>query len=447
MPTHPRKLLVLVVGVLSLVLAGCSSDKSPAGTPAQQGRGAGGGRGGGRGAGGPVPVTTTRVAAKPVPLTIPAVGTAEALQTVQIRAQVTGQLSAIHFTEGQEVRKGQLLFTLDPRPFEAALAQAQAVLARDTATAKNSQSQQARYEDLYKRGLIPRDQYETQTATASAQQATLEADQAAVETARLNLQYTRIASPISGRAGAVSLHVGDLVRANDTTPLLVINQISPIYVTFAVPGRYLPEIRRYQAQRPLQVQARIQNAPAPGSSAVPARDQIEGGNPEVPPPPGAQSAPAKGPLETGAVSFIDNAVDATTGTIKLKATFPNDDHALWPGLFVQVSLLLSTDPNAIVVPAVAVQESQQGQYVYVVKPDRTAELRPVRIERQQGDQVVIAQGLSAGEEVVTDGHLRLTPGAHVTITGARGEAAGGRGNGGRGEGRAQSGADARRVVE
>jgi len=448
MRTHPRKLLVLVVGVLSLVLVGCSSEKSPAGTPAQQGRGAGGGgRGGGRGAGGPVPVTTTRVAAKAVPLTIPAVGTAEALQTVQIRAQVTGQLSAIHFTEGQEVRKGQLLFTLDPRPFEAALAQAQAVLARDTATAKNSQSQQVRYEDLYKRGLIPRDQYETQTATASAQQATLEADQAAVETARLNLQYTRIASPISGRAGAVSLHVGDLVRANDTTPLLVINQISPIYVTFAVPGRYLPEIRRYQAQRALQVQARIQSAPAPGSSA-PARDQNGAeGNPEAPSAPSVQAAPAKGPVETGAVSFIDNAVDATTGTIKLKATFPNDDHALWPGLFVQVSLLLSTDPNAIVVPAVAVQESQQGQYVYVVKPDRTAELRPVRIERQQGDQVVIAQGLSAGEEVVTDGHLRLTPGAHVTITGARGEAAGGRGNGGRGEGRAQSGADARRVVE
>lgn len=436
----PHNLLVFVVGVLSFTLAGCSPENSTPGA-AQQGRG--GGRGG-RGAGGPVPVTTTRVVTKAVPLMIPAVGSAEALQTVQIRAQVTGQLSAIHFTEGQEVRKGQLLFTLDPRPFEAALQQAQAVLARDTATAKNSLSQQARAEDLYKRGLIPRDQYETQTATASSQQATLEADQATVETARLNLQYTKIAAPISGRAGAVSLHVGDLVRANDTTPLLIINQISPIYVTFAVPGRYLTEIRRYQAQQPLKVQARIQNAPAPGSGApVTSRDPIAaGGEGEAPSAPAAQSAAPKGPLEVGAVSFIDNAVDATTGTIKLKATFPNSDHALWPGLFVQVSLLLSTDPAAIVVPAVAVQESQQGQYVYVVKPDRTAELRPVRIERQQGDQVVIAQGLTPGEEVVTDGHLRLTPGARVTISGARGEAAGARG-----AGRAQAGADAGRVVE
>lgn len=441
----PRNLFVFVVAILSLTLAGCSSEKPSAAATAQQGRG--GGRGGRGGAGGPVPVTTTRVVTRAVPLTIPAVGTAEALQTVQIRAQVTGQLSAIHFIEGQEVRKGQLLFTLDPRPFEAALQQAQAVLARDTATAKNSVSQQARYEDLYKRGLIPRDQYETQTATASAQQATLQADQAAVETARLNLQYTKIASPISGRAGAVSLHVGDLVRANDTTPLLVINQISPIYVTFAVPGRYLTEIRRYQAQKPLDVQARIQSAPAAGSGGPPSHDSTAAGsNPEAPAP-AVQPTAAKGPLEVGQVNFIDNAVDATTGTIKLKATFPNGDHALWPGLFVQVSLLLSTDPNAIVVPAVAVQESQQGQYVYVVKPDRTAELRPVRIERQQGDQVVIAQGLSAGEEVVTDGHLRLTPGAHVTISGARGEAAGERGKGGRGGGRAQAGTDARRVVE
>jgi multidrug efflux system membrane fusion protein len=441
----PRNVLVFVLAILSLTLAGCSSEKNTPAATAQQGRG--GGRGG-RGGGGPVPVTTTRVVTKAVPLTIPAVGSAEPLQTVQIRAQVTGQLSAIHFTEGQEVRKGQLLFTLDPRPFEAALQQAQAVLARDTATAKNSVSQQARYEDLYKRGLIPRDQYETQTATASAQQATLEADKAAVETARLNLQYTKIAAPISGRAGAVSLHVGDLVRANDTIPLLIINQISPIYITFSVPGRYLTEIRRYQAQKPLQVQARIQNAPAPGSAPPPSRDPSAAGADPEGPAPAAQPTASKGPVEVGAVSFIDNAVDATTGTIKLKATFPNSDHALWPGLFVQVSLLLSTDPNAIVVPAVAVQESQQGQYVYVVKPDRTAELRPVRIERQQGDQVVIAQGLSAGEEVVTDGHLRLTPGAHVTISGGRGEAAGERGSRrGGGGGRAQAGTDARRVVE
>jgi multidrug efflux system membrane fusion protein len=420
MRTHPRKLLVLVVGVLSLVLAGCSSEKSPAGTPAQQGRGAGGGgRGGGRGAGGPVPVTTTRVAAKAVPLTIPAVGTAEALQTVQIRAQVTGQLSAIHFTEGQEVRKGQLLFTLDPRPFEAALAQAQAVLARDTATAKNSQSQQVRYEDLYKRGLIPRDQYETQTATASAQQATLEADQAAVETARLNLQYTRIASPISGRAGAVSLHVGDLVRANDTTPLLVINQISPIYVTFAVPGRYLPEIRRYQAQRALQVQARIQSAPAPGSSA-PARDQNGAeGNPVAPSAPSVQAAPAKGPVETGAVSFIDNAVDATTGTIKLKATFPNNDSVLFPNQFVNARLLLDTQHNVVLVPNAAIQRNAQAAFVYVVKPDQTVTMQNVTVGTTDGN-VTAVEGLNAGDVVAVDGFDKLQNGAKVVVRDASG---------------------------
>jgi len=382
-------------------------------------------------------VVTTHAQTKAVPLTVPAVGTVEALSTVQIRAQVTGQLSKIHFSEGQEVHKGQTLFTLDPRPFEAALKQAEAVLARDTATAKNSQSQQARYEDLYKRGLIPRDQYETQTATASAQQATLAADQAAVETARLNLQYTTITSPISGRAGAISLHEGDLVRANDTTPLLVINQMSPIYVTFSVPGRYLTDVRRFQARRPLQVQASLQNSPArqppiaipsPGAGATPTTGTD-----------GTGAAPdTRLPIEVGAVSFIDNAVDPTTGTIKLKGTFPNTSHALWPGLFVQVSLQLTTDQNAVVVPAAAVQESQQGQYVYVIKPDRTAELRNVRVERQQGDEMVIAQGLSAGEEVVTDGHLRLTPGVRVTTGGRDGGAGGTRGRGseaGRGGGR------------
>lgn len=425
----PKQLTRLaVVTLLGVSLAACSPQK--AAEPGAQAGGGGGGRGG-RGAGGPVPVVTTHAQMKSVPLIIPAVGTVEALSTVQIRAQVTGQLSDILFTEGQDVRKGQTLFVIDPRPFEAALKQAEAVLARDTATAKNAQSQQARFEDLYKRGLIARDQYETQTATASASQATLAADQAAVETARLNLQYTKIMAPISGRAGAVSLHVGDLVRANDTNPLLVINQMSPIYVTFSVPGRYLTDIRRFQAQRPLQTQAAVQGTPSNQPPAVipsPASSRdaegTSGTDQKGPaaPLPGSQPAP----VENGAVSFIDNAVDPSTGTIKLKATFPNNSHVLWPGLFVQVSLRLTADANAVVVPAAAVQESQQGQYVYVIKPDHTAELRNVTVERQQGEEMVIAQGLSAGEEVVTDGHLRLTPGARVTTGGGR------EGNGARG---------------
>jgi multidrug efflux system membrane fusion protein len=433
----PNKICRLfALSLLGVSLVACSGQKAAesGGTPAAGG--AGGGRGGrGAGGGGPVPVVTTRAQNKSVPLTVPAVGTVEALSTVQIRAQITGQLSEIQFIEGQDVRKGQVLFTIDARPFEAALKQAEAVLARDTATAKNSQSQQARYEDLFKRGLIPRDQYETQIATASAQQATLAADQAAVETAKLNLQYTTIAAPIAGRAGAVSLHPGDLVRANDTTPLLVINQMSPIYVTFSVPGRYLADVRRFQARRPLPVQASVQNSPTRQPPApVPSPGAPSSGAPSpgvgLPAPTTGTTDPAPDApdeVETGSVSFIDNAVDPTTGTIKLKGTFPNTSHALWPGLFVQVSLQLTTDPNAVVVPSAAVQESQTGQYVYVVKPDRTAELRTVRVERQQGDEMVIAQGLSAGEEVVTDGHLRLTPGARVTTGGREGGAGRGRG--------------------
>jgi len=384
-----------------------------------------------------VPVVTTHSVSKAVPVTIPAVGTAEPLATVQIRAQVTGQLSAIHFTEGQEVKKGTPLFTLDARPFEAALQQAQAVLARDTAQSKNAQSQKARYEDLFKRGLIARDQYETQLATANALESTLAADEAAIENARLNLQYTRIIAPISGRTGSLNVHQGDLVRANDTTPLVIINQVAPIYVSFSVPGRYLPDIRRYQAQQGLKIEARIQSAGTPGApqvapanpgTAVPT-DGNDGASNAVPPP-----APATAAIESGTVSFIDNTVDPTTGTIRMKGTFANDDHALWPGLFVQVTLILRTDPNAIVVPSIAVQTSQAGQFVYVVKPDdKTAEVRNIVVERQQGDESIISHGLRPGEEVVTDGQLRLNPGSKV-VTGTRGEGSGGSREGGSNEG-------------
>ncbi len=433
---------ILFVSLLSVCLGACSSEKGA--SPGAAGSGGGGGRGG-RGEGGAVPVLTAKAQTKSVALTLPAVGAGEALSTVQIRAQVTGQLSQIHFAEGQDVKKGQLLFTIDPRPFETALAQAQAVLARDTATANNAQSQRARSEDLYKRGLIPRDQYETASAGAEALQATLQADRAAVDTAKLNLQYTHITAPISGRTGSLNLHEGDLVRANDTTPLLVINQMSPIYVTFSVAGRYLSEIRRFQAQQSLVVEARVQpGTTAPGANA-PATPPTSGGVPSTDTP--VPGTPV--PVETGKVTFIDNAVDPMTGTIKLKATFPNTSRTIWPGLFVQVGLQLTTDPDAIVVPAVAVQTSQQGQYVYVIKPDRTAELRNVQIDRQQGEETIIAQGLSAGEEVVTDGHLRLTPGAHVTVAGQSGSGrrgagadagAGSGGNARPGEGRRGEGA-------
>jgi membrane fusion protein, multidrug efflux system len=450
MPSHLQKAVLFVV--LSLSFVSCSwlkgDDKAaPAVTAPGAGGGSGrGGSGGGgrRGGGGPVPVVTAKVQTKSVPVTIPAVGTAEALQTVQIRAQTTGQLSTVHFSEGQEVRKGQPLFTLDARPFQAALSQAEAVLARDTATANNAERQKATYEDLYKRGLIPRDQYETQRASTESLQATLAADRAAVENARLNLGYTRIVAPISGRTGATSVHAGDLVRANDATPLVIINQLSPIYVSFAVPGRYLGDIRRYQAQKPLVVTARGQASVAPGAQA-PAPPPPTSQAQQVAPGQGATAPAPIGLVETGRVSFIDNTVDATTGTIKLKGTFQNADQGLWPGLFVTVQLNVTTDENALVVPATAVQPSPSGQFVYVVGADHSAQVRQVTVSRQSGEEMIIAQGLSAGEEVVIDGQLRLTPGAQVSIAGARGGAeAGGRGpgqggDGGRGRGRPSTG--------
>jgi membrane fusion protein, multidrug efflux system len=419
MPKHILRLVSLIS--LPLLAAACSS---PGNAPADSSAGGRGGRGG-RGAGGPVPVVTAQVVQKAVPVTIPAVGTVEAISTVQIRAQVTGQLGAIHFTEGQEVRKGQRLFSLDPRSFQAALQQAQAVLARDTATLQNTLAQQARLDSLFQRGIISRDQVDTQRAMAAAQSATVEADKAAIETAKLNVQYAEITAPADGRTGSLGVHVGDLVRANDTIPMVIINQLSPVYVTFSVPGRFLNDIRRYQAQKPLAVTANASGAVSSGVTPAAVVSQPGAATPAD------TSAAATGPAR-GAVSFIDNAVDATTGTIKLKGTFQNADHQLWPGSFVQVSLTLTTDADALVVPATAVQPSQDGQFIYVVKADRTVEMRPVAVERQQGDLMIIAKGVSNGETVVTDGQLRLVPGARIVERGemGRGTAGGASGTAG-----------------
>lgn len=394
-------LRVCVVLLVAVGLAACSDTETQPLTqndPPQ----------GGRGSGAPaIPVVTASAAVKTVPVTLHAVGTAEAISTVQIRAQVTGQLQEVLFSPGQDVRKGQPLFVLDPRPLEAALRQAQAVLAKDTAQARDAAANRQRAEDLFKRGLIPRSDYETQVATASALDATLAADRAQVDQAELNLQYARIRAPIDGRTGALMAHAGDLVRANDTNPLVTINQIAPIYVTFSVPSRFLIDIQHFAARGPLAVTATGPRSPAPGAQA--ADGAPTDGESDLP-------RPAAEPDAAGKVTFIDNTVDPATATIKLKATFPNKDRDLWPGLFVQVSLQLSSQPGAVVVPAEAVQTSQQGQYVYVVKQDRTVELRHVKLDRQQGGEAVIASGLKGGEEVVTEGQLRLTPGAHITIT-------------------------------
>ena len=365
----------------AVAVASCTSEAQQA---PQSSAGAGGR---GRGDGAAVPVVTATVVEKSIPVTVSAVGTAEAIATVQVRSQVTGRISQVHFSEGQDVSAGQPLFTIDPQPFQVALDQATAVLARDTAQAGNAQAQADRYDNLFKRGLISRDQFETQLATATALKATMAADEAAVAAAKLNLQYSKVTAPAAGRTGALLVHPGDLVQANTATPLVVINQVAPIYVSFAVSGKLLEEVRRAQRGGPLKVTANVPGGEEDG-------------------------------IEAGRLTFIDNAVDPQTGTIKMKATFANTAHRLWPGQYADVLLQLRTEPRAVVVPSVALQAGQQGSYVFVVA-DGKAQMRPVTVARVQDDLSVIESGLKPGEVVVTDGQLRLTPNARVTGRGGR----------------------------
>ena len=326
---------------------------------------------------------TARAAEKELAVSVTTIGTAEASTTVEVRPQVTGLLPSVEFTEGQDVKKGQLLFEIDSRPFEVALRQAEAALARDTAQSDNAKAILLRSDDLLARGIVSKADHDTQAATARALVEATNSDLAQVESAKLNLQFARITAPISGRTGALVVHQGSLVRTADASPMVVINQIVPIRVVFALPGQYLTQIRAGQAETPLLASA--------------------------------TSASGTEPPSAGHVSFIDNAIDAPTGTIKLKAEFPNDSRRLWPGELLTITVRLAVEPHAIVVPTSAVQNGQQGQYVYVVNGDRSAALRPVTVKRTDGNDAVIAEGLKAGEEVVTDGQLGLTPGARVTI--------------------------------
>jgi multidrug efflux system membrane fusion protein len=289
------------------------------------------------------------------------------------------------------VKAGQVLFTLDRRPLEAALNQAQANLARDTAQAANAKVIAQRMEDLVERGVGTREQRDTARTTAAALDAVVGANHAAVENAQVQLQYATIHAPIAGRTGALMVHAGNLVRANDQTPLVVINQVTPIYVSFGIPEALLPELRRYMAMRELDVEAL---------------------------PPNEEIAPA-----AGRITFVDNQVDQTTGTIRIKATFPNVHRRLWPGQFVNVRVRLTSDPRAIVVPSTAVQAGPDGQYVYVVKDDKTVEMRPVDVARTAGTETILKQGVKPGETVVIDGQLRLVPGSHITIKGGKPEKA------------------------
>ncbi len=325
-----------------------------------------------------------------------AIGNVEAFQTVGVKSQISGELQGVHFREGDDVKQGDLLFTLDQRQLNAELARAEGTLNRDEAQAKNARVQAERYASLLKEGVVAQQQYDQFVANADALDATVNADRAAVEYARLQLQYTRIAAPITGRTGNLDVDRGNIVKANDIN-LVTINQVTPINVQFSIPEQQLAEVKQYMAARTLRIEA-IPRADDPTRTA------------------GAVIASA------GELTFIDNNVDPQTGTIKLKGTFPNRDRTLWPGQFVDVVLTLSVEPQAIVVPSQAVQSGQKGSYVFVVAADNTADMRPVTVKRTLPNESVIASGLKPGERVVTDGQLRLVRGAKVEMKAPAGTA-------------------------
>ena len=331
----------------------------------------------------PVPVTVAAVVQKAVPVQIRAIGNVEAYTTVGVKSQIGGVLMRVHFREGQDVSKGALLFTIDPRPYEAALKQAEANLAKDNAQLENAREEVRRYAELVKRGYVAQEQFDQIRTNSAALDATANADKAAVENAQLQLKYCYIYSPITGRTGSLISYEGNLIKATADTSMVVINQIQPIYVTFSIPEQYLAEIKRYMSIEKVKVEAVI------------GKDDSH-------------------PVE-GVLTFVDNAVDTTTGTIKLKATFANQEKRLWPGLFVNVAVTLTTQPNAVVAPTQAVQTGQSGQYVFVIKDDLTTESRPVVVGRALDGEIVVEKGLQPGERVVTDGQLRLVPGSKVDI--------------------------------
>jgi multidrug efflux system membrane fusion protein len=391
MTAHRLTHAALTVGA-ALLLAACSDNA--AGKPRAQTP--------------PVPVTIGEVVEKTIPVQLTAVGNAQAFTSVGIKSQINGQLVEVRFKEGQDVKKGDLLFVIDPRPFEAALRQteaalnqrqaevrqAQATVERDTAQLANARVQESRYRELVAKELIAREQYDQLNTNLAAMQATVDADKAAVENARAALQaaqanvdnaklqlgYTTIRAPIEGRTGNLLVQNGNILKANDDNPIVVINQIHPIYVSFAVPEQHLTEIKKYGSAGRLKVIARL---------------------------PRQQET-----LAVGELTFVNNTVDQTTATIQLKATFANEDNVLWPGQFLDVSLVI-TSRTGIVVPSQAIQPGQQGPYVFVVKPDQTVESRLVTPGVRLGAETIIEKGLKPTERVVVDGQLRLVPGARI----------------------------------
>lgn len=360
--------MVKAAAILAILLAsvGCQQKATQAAAPSKRPA---------------IPVTVATVTMRTIPLELRAIGNVESYSTIGVKAMVAGQIMHAYFTEGDMVHKGQRLFEIDPRPFEEAVKQAEANLEKDAATAANAEADAKRYEALFKAGVVARQEYELKQATFKALDASLSADRAAVSNAKLQVEYCHISSPIDGRTGNVLVKEGNVIKANDVS-LVNINQIHPIYVTFAVPEREFQAIQRRLAEH-LPVQAF-----ANGDEAHPMH---------------------------GKLTFADNTVDQATGTIRLKATFENTDNRLWPGQFVNVLLTVGVQQNAILVPSQAVQTGQNGQFVFVVKPDMKVEMRTVVMGHTQGNEQALTSGVKPGETVVTDGQSRLVPGAEVQI--------------------------------
>jgi multidrug efflux system membrane fusion protein len=331
----------------------------------------------------PVPVTLATAERRAVPFELEATGTVEPVQTVAVQPQVSGPIVRIAFTEGQDVQKGQVLFQIDPRPFQAALTRAEAIFQRDKAQEANARQEAGRYAELAEREYVTAQQYDQARTIAAAAAATLSGSEAAVAEARLNLQYATIRAPIAGRTGSLRVREGNLVRSNDPQPLVTINQIRPILVRFAVPAANLTLIQEHR------------------------RDQLV-----------VRAEPVGGgPASEGTLNFVDNAVDTTTGTILLKGTFPNTDGTLWPGEFVNVRLRLYVDQDALTVPRRAVVSGQEGSYVFVVQRDSTAATKPVKVDRVAGEIAIVSGDIQPGDRVVTDGQLRLRQGSKVEVKG------------------------------
>ena len=330
-----------------------------------------------------VPVVVAPVARKPMPVRLDAIGTVQPIANVAVKSRVDGQIAEVKISDGQAVKTGDVLFILDTRAAQAQLAQAEATLSKDKAQLDNARRDLARFKPLTEKEFVSRQQFDTAQTTAASLEASVLADQATVDNFKVQLTYYTIRSPMDGRVGTIALKTGNAVKAQDTISLVTINQIKPIYASYAVPQRELPAIRAAMTAGTVPVQATV-----PGDTGQPI---------------------------AGKIFFFDNQIDPTTGTISLKAIFDNADERLWPGEFVNVSTTLRTDPDAIVVPASAVQVGQTGSFVYIVKGDNTVEFRPVTVARTIGNETVIAKGLNGDERVVTDGQLRLTNGTRVEV--------------------------------